>query len=304
MSNLLNQTLHPDNLRRAWEVVAANDGSAGVDNITIRKWRRRWEERLVILATAVRGNQYRPGRLRRRRIPKPGGGRRTLRIPTVTDRVLQRAVLQQLYPVYEPQFLDCSFGYRPGLGLKDAVRAVNHLRRQGFVWVLDADIDDFFNQIDLKLLHQFLCEDLPDDSLLPLLDLWLITWRRHTHPARGIPMGAPLSPLLANLYLHRLDQELVGRSIPIVRYADDFIILLRTEAQSRRCYHLVADLLARLKLRYEPRKTQLTSFTAGFEFVGVHFEETWYWYIWDDKRIEVRDERSDWLFSDYGPRYD
>ncbi|NKQ35675.1 MAG: hypothetical protein HF973_08685 [Chloroflexi bacterium] len=302
--SLLQKTLHPANLRRAWEAVAANEGSAGVDNITIRKWRRSWEERLVALATAVRGNQYRPGRLRRRRIPKPGGGRRTLRIPTVTDRVLQRAVLQQLYPIYDPQFLDCSFGYRPGIGLKDAVRTVNRLRRQGFVWVLDADIDDFFNQIDLPLLRQFLHKDLPDASLLPLLDLWLITWRRHGRPNKGIPMGAPLSPLLANLYLHRLDQELVGQAIPIVRYADDFIILLRTEAQAQRCYHLVADLLARLKLRYEPGKTQLTSFDAGFEFLGVHFEETWYWYVWDDKRIEVRDDRTDWLFSDYGPVYD
>ncbi len=301
---LLQRALAMPNLRRAWDEVAENDGIPGVDAVSIARWRRNWEERLVKLAAAARGNQYQPGKLRRRRVPKRGGrGYRTLRIPTVTDRVLQRAVLQVLYPVFEPQFLDCSFGYRPGRGLRDAVRRINELRRAGYEHVLDADIDDFFNQVDHALLRGFLAEDLPDPSLLPLVDLWLAAGRINPDEARGIPMGSPLSPLLANVLLHRLDRRVSAAGRPLVRYADDFIVLGEHEAAARDAYEQVGAVLADLKLAYEPAKTRLTSFAAGFEFLGVFFEESWYWYIWEDKRIEVRDDGEDWLFGDYLPTY-
>ncbi|HID53248.1 MAG TPA: CRISPR-associated endonuclease Cas1, partial [Anaerolineae bacterium] len=194
---LLQDTLRPGNLRRAWDDVADNAGCPGVDNVTIGQWRRNWEERLIELANAVRANRYKPGRLRTRRIPKPGApDRRVLRIPTITDRVLQRAVMQQLQPIFNPRFCACSFGYRPGLGVKDAVPCIARLRRQGYEYVLDADIDDFFNQVDHTLLRQFLRQDLFDHSLLPLIDLWLDSWRITPDIPRGIAMGSPLSPLL------------------------------------------------------------------------------------------------------------
>lgn len=303
MITLLQQTLHPDNLRQAWEEIAENEGIAGVDNLSIRAWRRNWEERLIQLAAAVRANQYRPSRLRRRRIPKTASREwRILRIPTVTDRVLQRAVLQQLYPIYEPRFLDCSYGYRPGRSLKHAVQRIVNLRRQGYDWVLDADIDDFFNQVDHSLLSQFLAQDLPDVSLLPLINCWLTAGQ--AEPGKGIPIGSPLSPLLANVYLHRLDQQITAQGYALVRYADDFILLSAGGERAQQSYRDVADALAQLHLRYEPRKTSVTTFAAGFEFIGVHFEETWYWYTWQDKRIEVHQDQADWLFGDYGPEYD
>ncbi len=302
---LLTQTLHPDNLRRAWEAVADNGGIPGVDDVSIRTWRRTWEARLAELARAVRANRYRASPLRERRIPKTTPGEwRTLRIPTVTDRVLQRAVLQQLYPIVEPRFLDCSFGYRPGRGLRDAVRAITRLRRQGHGRVLDADIDDFFNQVDHSLLFDFLLEDLPDQSLNQLLRQWLTADCLTPDCNRGIPMGSPVSPLLANVYLHRLDMHLTACDHPHVRYADDFIVLARDTAGLQQAYDDVASALAALKLRYEPRKTRLTSFDDGFSFLGVHFEQSWYWYTYEDKRIEVRGDRADWLFGDYGPDYD
>src|SRR4030067_411267 len=173
---LLSEALDLDNLRLAGDEVADNEGVSGVDQVSIRAWKRNWEERLVHLAQAVRTNTYQPKRLRLRRIPKRD--RRTwrmLRIPTVTDRVLQRAVLQVLYPVFEARFLDCSFGYRPGLGLQDAVERILVLRENGFRWLLDADIDDFFDNIDHALLLEFLEADLPDPSLLPLIETWLKT---------------------------------------------------------------------------------------------------------------------------------
>lgn len=304
MTTLLRQTLHLDNLRQAWQNVAENDGVAGVDNVTIRRWQRTWEDQLVKLAHAVRTNQYKPAPLRRRRIPKTQPGQyRTLRIPTVTDRVLQRAVLQQLYPIFEPRFLDCSYGYRPGRSLKQAVQAITHWRRRGYQWLLDADIDDFFNQVDHTLLRQFLQTDLTDHTLLPLINQWLQAGRSDPHQAIGIPMGSPLSPLLANVYLHRLDEALTHQGYILVRYADDFIVLSRSQEQANQSYHFVQQILHSLKLRYEPDKTQITSFADGFKFIGVHFEESWYWYIWEEKRIEVHDGRPDWLFNDFGPDY-
>ena len=302
--DLLGQALDMPNLRLAWDEVADNDGIPGVDSVSIRRWRRNWEERLVNLAAAVRGNEYKPGKLRRKRIPKNRGpGYRVLRIPTVTDRVLQRAVLQVLYPITEPRFLDCSFGYRPGRGLRDAVRHINHLRREGYFYVLDADIDDFFNQVDHALLRRYLAHDLPDGSLLPLIDLWLAAGRSDPDEARGIPMGSPLSPLLANILLHRLDRRVKEAGFPLARYADDFIILAGSEEELREAYDLTAAVLASLQLSYEPRKTRLTTFEEGFEFIGVFFEDGWYWYTWEDKKIEVHNDQIEPAFNDYWPDY-
>ena len=302
MITLLDKTLAMDNMRRAWDDIADNGGIAGADNITIPQWRRNWEARLVNLIRAVRANQYKPGRLRTRRIPKPHAPDwRVLRIPTMTDRVLQRAVLQQLHPVCDPRFLDCSFGYRPGRGLHDAVRRITQLRKQGFEWVLDADIDDFFNQIDHQLLRQYLQRDLPDDSLMRLINLWLRSWRIAPDEERGIAMGSPLSPLLANIYLHRLDKWIINHGYSLVRYADDFIVLSSNPPDWRRSYATTEQALTRLKLKYEPRKTRLTSFAEGFAFLGVHFEEGWYWYIWDDKRIEVHEDQADPWIEIYNP---
>lgn len=306
MSSLRRRLVEFDNLRRAWENVATNNGMPGVDNISVAAFRRNWEARLRQLAADVRANRYRPATLRERWIPKSTPGQyRLLRIPTLTDRILQRAALQLLMPLYEPRFLDCSFGYRPGRGVADAVRAITRFRRQGYTWVLDADIDDCFNQINHALLLRFLDEDLSDESLLPLIDLWNKVDCLTIDCDRGIPMGSPLSPLLANVYLHRLDVALNGRGFAIVRYADDFIVLAAWPDGRQTAYNLVEQELASLQLRYEPSKTRLTSFEDGFDFLGVHFEETWYWYLWDEKRIEVRSETDEErLLRRYAPAYE
>lgn len=303
--NLLQRVLEPANMRQAWVDVAANEGVAGVDYETIAVWARNWEERLVALAADVNAGLYHPGELRERRVPKAGGdGLRLLRIPTITDRVLQRAVLQVLHPVVDPRFLPCSYGYRPGRGVPHAVRAITALRRQGYVWVLDADIDDFFNSVDHATLRAFLDADLPDNSLLNLIDAWNKVDPLTPDANRGIPMGSPLSPLLANVYLHRLDAAVTAAGFPLVRYADDFIVLAAWPEGRAAAYDRVGEALAALKLRYEPRKTRLATFEEGFDFLGVHFEETWYWYLYDDKRIEVRTNDDDRLLDRFTPRYE
>lgn len=304
MERLIERVLAQVNLRRAWNEVAENKGMAGVDNVSIRRWERNWEERLVELARAVRSNRYKPARLRVRRIPKKRPGEwRTLRIPTVTDRVLQRAVMQVLQPLYEPWFLDCSFGYRPGRSLKDAVQRILDLREANRQWVLDADIDEFFDSVDHALLLEFLRQDVADVVVLRLIEGWLKIGRPRPDEARGIAMGSPLSPLLANVYLHRLDRELISRRRDPVRYADDFVILTVTYREVEEVYQEVEEILAGLKLCYEPHKTRVTSFEEGFDFLGVHFYRDTYTYIWKDKEIEVEGDRVDWLFSQYGPRY-
>ncbi|HOU45075.1 MAG TPA: reverse transcriptase domain-containing protein [Anaerolineaceae bacterium] len=303
--NLLQQALQPDVLRRAWVTIAENDGIPGVDSISIQRWRRNWEERLVELAKSVRSNTYQPHKLRLRHIPKRKPGEfRTLRIPTVTDRVLQRAVADVLMPFFEARFLDCSFGYRPGRSLKQAVQRILIHRANDRTHVLDADIDAFFDSVDHELLQRFLQADLPDDSLLPLISKWLEKSRGSSAASRGIPMGSPLSPLLANVFLHRLDLSATGLGYHLVRYADDFIILVESEAEARLAYTDVQAILQDLLLAYEPQKTRLTSFTEGFTFLGVHFTSDTYSYSWEQKRIEVEGNEVDALFSDFGPEYD
>lgn len=301
--SLLTDALDGDNLRAAWAEVAGNAGMAGVDEETVAAWGRNWEERLMALAADVRAGLYGPGQLRERRVPKAGGdGLRLLRVPTVTDRVLQRAALQVLQPLYEPRFLPGSYGYRPGRGVVQAVRAIAALRRQGYTWVVDADIDDFFNSVDHATLRGFLDADLPDNSLLHLIDAWNKVDPLTPAADRGLPMGSPLSPLLANVYLHRLDAAVAARGYPLVRYADDFVVLAAWPGGRQTAYELVGQTLAGLKLRYEPHKTRLATFDEGFDFLGVHFEETWYWYNHGDQRIEVRGDDS--LLERYRPEYE
>ncbi len=301
---LLQQALDPANLAAAWDEVSRNRGMPGTDNLSIAAWCRDWEARLVDLSRRVRGGQYRPGKLRAIRVPKKDSPEwRTFRVPTVTDRVLQRAVLQVLMPFYETLFLDCSFGYRPNRSLKMALQRILSFRDQGRVWVLDADIDACFDSLDHTLLLDFLREDLPDDTLLGLITAWL-TAAFPARPARGIPMGAPVSPLLANVYLHRLDLGLAARGRHVVRYADDFIVLTGHPNRLDDIYAETGELLARLKLAYEPAKTRLTSFDQGFEFIGVRFAGQEFTYTCKEKAVVIRGSDERWLVDEYLPEYE
>ena len=297
MSNsLLVQATTHKNLRLAWEEIADNKGIPGVDHVSIKKWRRNWEERITHLSHQVRTNTYQPKPLRIRKIPKRDPSQlRVLRIPTVTDRVLMRAVLQVFYPIFEDVFLDCSFGYRPGIGLKDAVERILILRVNDFHWVLDADIDDFFNQVDHTLLMEFLEEDLPDQSLFQLIRSWLEISRPNPQENKGIPMGSPVSSVFANIFLHRLDQNILNDGYEVVRYADDFLVFAQTEVEIQKAYPRVDQHLSDLKLIYEPTKTKITSLKKGFQFVGVWFQGDTYEYIYQQKRIEIEGQKVDWF---------
>lgn len=305
MTNLLDQALDMDNLRQAWEEVDENKGKPGADNVSLKQWRRNWEERLQKLIHTVRANTYRPHKLRLRRIPKKTPGEfRTLSMPTITDRVFQRAVLQVLHPVFEPHFMDCSYGYRPKRSVADAVQRMIVLRENEYRWLLDADIDAFFDNVDHKLLLDFLEHDLPDRSLLPLIKRWLAIGRVQVDRHVGIPLGSPLSPLWANVFLHRLDKAVAEQGWEMVRYADDFMVFAESPDEVPVITEAVGQVLAALKLRYEPTKTHPASFEEGFEFLGVHFEGDEYSYEYQGKEVTVGGTRVDWLFRAYGPEYE
>jgi group II intron reverse transcriptase/maturase len=302
-TTMIEEILDWYNLEDAWNDVRARKGAAGVDGVSVKRWGRNWEERLVNLRRAVMGNTYEPAPLERYSVPKKSGGRRHLANLTVTDKVLQRAVLNVLDTVFDPLFLPCSFGYRKGRSTADAVEAICAHRDAGFAWVLDADIDECFDSLDHGLLVQFVQEQVDDPIVLRLIEGWLRVGRRDPDVGRGIPLGAVVSPLLCNVYLHRLDVALVSLGWLVVRYADDFVVLCSTETEAQAARRDAADVLQSIKLQLEPHKTAVTNFETGFDYLGVHFERDEYTYVWENKRITVQGDFPDFLFA-YGPGYE
>ncbi len=292
-----------ENLTQAWERVADNRGAPGLDRVSIQRFGRNWEENLRRLRELVRAGHYKPAKLRRLAVPKSGGGQRLLSIPAVADRVLQRAALNVLDDVYERVFLSCSYGYRMRRSVRHALQAILEYRDRGLGWVLDADIDECFDSLDHAALTGFLVEHVRDESILSLIRIWLEQGRRYRDPDRGIALGMPISPLLCNVYLHRLDCALRRARWALVRYADDFVICCSSEEQAWRAAKTTAEILAHLRLKLEPRKTRITSFEQGFDFLGIRFERDHYTFTWEEKRIEVRGPVPEWLWG-YVPGYE
>ncbi len=297
---MLEQVLEWENLCDAWVRVAENKGAPGADKLTVRRFARHWREHLRRLQELVWQGRYRPGRLRRVAIPKKSGGERLLQIPNVGDRVLQRAVLNVLEPLYERHFLACSYGYRPGRGVRQAVEALLAYRDRGLVWVLDADIDACFDSLDHALLRGYLMQQMSDYRLLALIEIWLRAGRRSVRPDKGIAMGMPISPLLCNVYLHHLDEPLLKGRWALVRYADDFVVLCPTQAHAERAQQVVAEVLAGLRLAFEPSKTGIASFDQGFEYLGVRFYRQTYEFLWQKRQVSVRGPTPAWLWG-YAP---
>lgn len=312
MSKLIERVLDWSNLVAAWNQVAKAKGAAGSDRVSVKRWGRTWEERLVDLRRSVMSNTYRPAPLERFTVPKRSGRVRHMTNLTVTDKVLQRAVLNVLDDVFESIFLDSSFGYRPGRSLGDAVETILKYRDVALEWVLDADIDECFDSLDHGLMGRFVRQTIDDPIVLRLIDLWLeqgLRPHKNSQPPspgpapapKGIPLGAVISPLLCNVYLHRLDEAMFEMGHTIVRYADDWVALCQAEADGYRAWDDAILALQGLKLRLEPSKTRLTSFEQGFEYLGVYFYRDTYSYTHRDKLIEVQGPFDGWLFSQTGP---
>ena len=242
--SLNDKVYRPANLRNAFARVKANQGAAGVDHQTIEMFEQHLEANLEYLATALKDGSYRPLALLRKWIAKLGSSeKRPLGIPTVRDRVVQTAMRAVLEPIFERIFAAHSYGFRPGRGCKDALRRVNYLLRQGGNWVVDADLKSYFDTIPFEPLLARVKEQVADGAVLALIEAYLhqgvleaMNWWQ---PEAGTPQGAVISPLLSNIYLNPLDHLLAQQGMEMVRYADDFVILCRSEAEAQRALALV-----------------------------------------------------------------
>ncbi|MDW8318524.1 MAG: group II intron reverse transcriptase/maturase [Anaerolineae bacterium] len=261
-------------LRRAWQQVKANGGGPGVDGLDIAAFEAHLDAHLAALQTELCQGTYRPQPVRRVLIPKRNEGLRPLAIWTLRDRVAQRAVLNALEPIFEPQFLACSHGYRPGRSTQTASDAVVAARNEGLRWVLDADIQDCFDSIDPELLMQMLRRQVRDRHMLRLVELWLqarILSASGQVRAAGAAQGGVLSPLLSNIYLHPFDVALTRQGLRLVRYADDFVVLCRRRRDAEEAQAAAEAALQDLRLQLNPHKTRLVHFDQGFKFLGRFF---------------------------------
>lgn len=261
-------------MQRAWRKVEANGGGAGVDGVDIASFAERLDEELDVLARELGSGTYRPRPVRRIFVPKSGVGLRPLAMWTLRDRVAQRAVYDLLEPLFDPQFLPCSHGFRPGRSVETAVRAVIKARDAGNGWVVDADIKDCFDSLDSAIVLKLVRQRVKDRRLIELIRRWLDVRVLDAHGrmvAAGAAQGGPLSPLLCNVYLHAFDEAMARRRIPLVRYADDFVCFAPRRADAEAALQAAAAELATLKLELNPFKTRLVHFDEGFKFLGYFF---------------------------------
>lgn len=265
---VFHQAIDPDNLDQAWGKVLGNGGAAGGDGMTLRRFQPGAPRHLATLRHNLLSGRYHPGPIRRVQIPKRDGSPRTLTIPCVIDRIAQTALLQVLAPLIDAEFQDTSFAYRTGRGVQQAVERVRGLHAAGHVWLVDADIDDYFDNVPHDRLMARLAETMTDGPATQLIALWL---EHAATGGRGLAQGSPISPLLANLYLDRLDEAFASRDARIVRFADDFVILAATRAGADAAHTRVRGLLAEHGLALNTDKSRVTSFDQGFRFLGHLF---------------------------------
>jgi len=282
---MVDKTYGPANLASAFQKVWKNGGSAGADKQTVEHFARHAEEELSRMAGQMRDGTYRPQPVRRAWIDKSGSReKRPLGIPAVRDRIVQGALRHVLEPIFETEFAEQSYGFRPGRGAKDALRRVDTLLKAGHVWVVDADLKSYFDTIPHERLLALVKARVADGRVLALVESFLragvMEESKGWQPTEcGTPQGGVISPLLANIYLNPLDHQMAEAGWEMVRYADDFVILCRTEAEAQTALAAVSAWVSEAGLTLHPVKTRVVDASApgGFDFLGYHFERGMKW---------------------------
>jgi len=285
--DVFEKILARENLKRAWQRVQANQGAAGGDDVSVSDFpawaRRHWP----MIKSQLLDGKYQPDAVRRVWIPKASGGERPLGIPSVVDRVIQQAMAQVMGPIFESQFSDHSYGFRPGRNAHQAVRQVREYLRSGHKAVVDIDLAAFFDSVNHDVLMRLVAQRVKDKRVLKLIgrylragveveDVWQPT-------PLGVPQGGPLSPLLANIVLHELDRYLEAQGRHFARYADDFVICVRSTSAAQRVKANVTRFLERrLKLSINHDKSRVVS-SKQLEFLGFCFRGTKI--LWSDKAL-------------------
>jgi RNA-directed DNA polymerase len=275
--SLIDKVYREGSLRAAWKQVEQRKGGGGVDGMSIATFRNRADKRLMRLGGQLREKTYEPRAVKRVWIPKSGGKLRPLGVPVIIDRVVQTSLRNAIEPIFEQKFADCSYGFRPGRGCKDALRKVAEGLGRGRTWVVDVDIEQYFDTIDKKQLMAEVATEIADGSVLDLIEQFLeqdvIDDMKRWRPERGTPQGAVISPLLANIYLHPVDVAMTSAGYELVRYADDMVILCQSREQAEAALQRLGALLTERGLRLHPVKTRVVDATQrpGFDFLGYRF---------------------------------
>lgn len=276
--DLLGRVLNRDNLNGAYRRVKANKGAPGIDGMTVEAALPWLKEHKNELLERIRKGKYTPSPVRRVEIPKPDGGVRKLGIPTVIDRIIQQAMAQQLIPIYEPLFSEDSFGYRPGKSAKDAVRKVKEYIEQGYTRAVVLDLSKYFDTLNHTILLNLLRQQVKDERVVQMIKRYLKSGVMENgvviETEEGSPQGGNLSPLLANIYLNEFDWEFRRRGVPCVRYADDIVLLAKSERAAERLLKSSTKYLEeKMKLRVNREKSRTVSVFAirNFKFLGFCF---------------------------------
>lgn len=280
--SLIDKVYADRTLSLAWEKVQANAGGCGVDGISVDRFAKDSESRLLAVKEHLRSGTYLPKPVKRAWIAKAGSKQtRPLGIPTVTDRVAQQAARMALEPIFERRFAEHSYGFRPGRSCRDALRRVSGQLADGFTHVVDIDIKGYFDAIDQGRLMELLKQEVSDGSLLALIERFLKAgvledgiWQASED---GTPQGGVISPLLSNIYLDELDHLMEAEGFEMTRYADDMVILCRSEGEAARALGVVEAWMLQARLTLHPEKTRTVDMTevgACFDFLGYRFKRT------------------------------
>lgn len=272
-------------LELAWEKVKSNAGGSGVDNVTAARFAKDCPRGLLGLKEQLRKAGYQPRPVKRVWMPKPGTKeKRPLGIPTVRGRIVQTALRMVIEPIFEHRFAEHSYGFRPGRGCKDALRRVQTLLNEGCTWIVDADLKGCFDTIPKARLMSRVQEPIADSRVLTLIRSYLgqgvmEELTLHEPTERGTPQGAVISPLLANICLDPLDHLLAASGVEMVRYADDFVLMCRSEEAAKTALARVQTWVSENGLTLHPEKTRIVDATrpGGFDFLGYHFERGYKW---------------------------
>jgi len=276
--DLLERILDRNNLNRAYKRVKANKGAPGVDGMTVEEALPWLKEHGKEMTDSIRSGKFKPDPVRRKEIPKPDGGKRKLGIPSVKDRVIQQAIAQMLTPIYEPLFTEGSFGYRPGRSAQDAIYRIRGYADEGYEWAVLLDLSKYFDTLNHEKLLNLLRREVKDERVIQLIKRFLKSGVMENgvvmETNEGSPQGGPLSPLLANIYLNDFDHEYERRGVPVIRYADDIVLLCKSErAAGRLLESSIRYLEGKLKLKVNRDKSHIAKVNAikKFKFLGFAF---------------------------------